>query len=245
MDGASIFRSRCWRLIAPVLLITSVVCAACTPYLGTTYKSYLRHVRENNDPNIRYVAYAKLGSRSLYESPAEKGEAVRLLIAKFEEGREPIAVRAAIIRSLGNLGDQRARAVVLKAANDNDNAIIRVEACRALGKVGLPEDATLLARIMMVDKLEDCRIAAIESMGTLKAEDPRRYQILLEGMDHDDPAIRLECLRALRTLTHQDLGVDPAAWRRELEPKIAALKTAAETPTAPAQAAAARDQKPK
>ena len=32
--------------------------------------------------------------------------------------------------------------MIIKAANDVENAVIRVEACRALGKVGLPEDAT-------------------------------------------------------------------------------------------------------
>ena len=76
-----------------------------------------------------------------------------------------MAVRAVIVRSLGNLGDRRARHEIVKAANDVENAVIRVEACRALGKVGLPEDATLLARIMTIDKLEDCRIAAIEGAG--------------------------------------------------------------------------------
>ena len=32
----------------------------------------------------------------------------------------------------------------------------------------------------------------------------RIYNILLDGMDHDDPAIRLECLRALRQITGKD-----------------------------------------
>ncbi len=237
MDGASLVKSRISRLSSVVWLMSLTSGVSCTPYIGTTSQSFLRHVRENNDPNIRYVAYAKLGSPGLYASEAEKGEAVQTLIAKFQEGREPVAVRAAIIRSLGNLGDRRARAVVLKAANDTENAVIRVEACRALGKVGLPQDATLLARIMMIDKLEDCRIAAIESLGTLKAEDPRIYQILLDGMEHDDPAIRLECVCALREITQKDLGVDPAVWRRDLEPKIAAMAAATKKPSSPEGAA--------
>jgi len=233
MDGASISKSRCCRLISILWLVVFAAGAGCTPYIGTTYKSFLRQVHENTDPNIRYVAYAKLGSPGLYENAAQKGEAVRTLIAKFQEGREPVAVRAAIIRSLGNLRDRRVRDVVVKAANDVENPLIRIEACRALGKVGLPEDATLLARIMTIDKLEDCRIAAIESLGMLKVEDPRIYQILLDGMDHDDPAIRLECLRALREITHKDLGVDPAAWRRDLEPTIASMSSPSTKPASP------------
>ncbi len=171
----------------------------------------------STDPNVRYVAYAKLGSPSAYENKAQKDEAVETLIAKYQEGKEPMAIRAVIIRSLGTLGDQRARHVVIKAANDPE-AVIRVEGCRALGKVGLPEDATILARIMTVDTLEDCRIAAIEGLGWLKSNDPRINRILLDGMDHDDPAIRYECLNALRRITGKDLGVDPAPWRKALEP---------------------------
>jgi HEAT repeat protein len=221
MDGESVSSS--W--VPRVLLFGVILClahsGACTPYIGTTYKSFIRQARENPDPNIRYIAYAKLGSPSLYEDKVQKDEAVRIMVAKLEEGREPTAIRAAIIRSLGNLGDRRARAAILRGVSDTDNGMIRVEACRALGKVGLPEDGTTLARIMMVDKLEDCRIAAIEAIGSLKSPEPRIYQILIEGMDHEDPAIRYQCLQSLRTITEKDYGVDPAAWRRELQPILA------------------------
>jgi HEAT repeat protein len=220
MDGTSLSIWCGFRKATVFLFLCMTAVVGCSTFLGTTSKSFLRQVRENPDPNVRYVAYAKLGIRDIYETGAQKKEAVDTLIAKFEEGLEPVAVRAVIVRSLGNLGDRRARGVVLKAVNDVDNAVIRVEACRALGKVGSPEDATTLARIMTVDKLEDCRIASIEGIGLLKARDPRIYQILLDGMDHDDPAIRLECLRALRSITGKDVGIDPAAWRRELDPTI-------------------------
>ncbi len=230
MVGAPSSRSRCVRLVLLLPLIGLTAAHGCSPYIGTTYQSFLRQVRENPDPNIRYIAYAKLGTPGIYESKAQKEEAVKILVAKFEAGKEPVAIRAAIVRSLGNLGDKRARDVILSAIGDKDNAVIRVEACRALGKVGLPEDATTLARIMMIDTLEDCRIAAIEAIGMLKAEDPRIYQILLDGMDNDDPAIRLECLQSLRTLTKKDYGINPADWRRELEPAIAAMSKAAAPP---------------
>jgi HEAT repeat protein len=239
MDGVSTSTSisRSFRLFSLLSLVGLAAGAGCTPYIGTTYKSFLRRAKEDPDPNIRYIAYAKLGSPALYEDNVQKGEAVRALIAKFQEGREPVATRAAIIRSLGNLGDRRARDVVLKAAGDVENPLIRVEGCRALGKIGLREDATLLARIMTIDRLEDCRIAAIESLGKLKAQDPRIYQILLDGMEHDDPAIRLECRRALREITGKDLGVDAAAWRRDLEPTIAAMSAAPAKAAAPARGA--------
>src|SRR5262249_52640765 len=144
------------------------------------------------------------------------------------------AIRAVIIRSLGALKDRRARDLLAEATNDSEG-VIRAEACRALGKIGLPQDVTLLARIMTVDNLEDCRIAAIEGIGSLKTKDPRILYVLLEGMEHDDPAIRLASVKALREITGKDLGVDPAVWRRTLQTQIAADAQPSGTPRPPAE----------
>jgi HEAT repeat protein len=230
MDDASLSKTQWIRHIALILVVAAAAATGCSTYIGTTSKSFLHQVRENPDPNIRYIAYSKLGVPSAYDNQAQKDEAIGIMIAKLREAKEPVAVRAVIVRSLGNLGDRRARQEIIKAANDVENAVIRVEACRALGKVGQPEDATILARIMTIYKLEDCRIAAIEGLGMLKAQDPRIFNILLDGMDHDDPAIRLECLRALREITGKDAGVDPAAWRRELEPTLKELAAKSVSP---------------
>jgi len=204
-------------LFHSIAVVTTI--GGCSTYIGTTSASFLRQVRTNPDPNIRYVAYAKLGLPSIYDDEKHKAEAIETLTAKYAEAREPVAIRAIIVRSLGNLGDGRARPVAVRAANDSE-AMIRLEGCRALGKVGKPEDATILARIMTVDTLEDCRIAAIEGLGSLKVQDPRINQVLLDGMEHDDPAIRLECLKSLRKITRKDFGTEPAAWRRELQPNV-------------------------
>jgi hypothetical protein len=230
MDGQARSKSlvRWYSVVAVIVHLTAA--GGCSTYVGTTSKSFLNQVKNSTDPNVRYVAYVKLGSPHAYEDKAHKDEAVQTLIAKYQEGKEPVAIRAVIIRSLGTLGDQRARHVVIKAVNDPE-AVIRVEGCRALGKVGLPEDATILARIMTVDTLEDCRIAAIEGLGWLKSSDPRINRLLLDGMDHDDPAIRYECLNALRRSTGKDLGVDPGPWRKSLEPTPEATKTSTSTST--------------
>jgi HEAT repeat protein len=235
MDGMSYSKPRRSRPVIGIITIVAAAVAGCSTYIGTTAKSFLKQARENPDPNIRYIAYAKLGSPRIYDSEAQKAEAVDALVAKLEEGREPVAVRAVIIRSLGNLRDRRARDAVKKAVGDTENAVVRVEACRALGKVGLPEDAATLARVMSIDKLEDCRIAAIEAIGMLKSVEPRIYLLLLDGMDHADPAIRYECLESLRSLTGKDAGIDTVAWRRELEPMLKANSPATASAAAVAQ----------
>src|ERR1017187_5692472 len=70
---------------------------------SSSYKSFMRQARENPDPNIRYIAYAKLGSPSIYEDNVQKDEAVKIMLGKLEESKEPVAIRAAIIRSLGGV----------------------------------------------------------------------------------------------------------------------------------------------
>ena len=218
MDGASPCNYRSARKPAWLAIIAFAIVAGCSTYIGTTSKSFMKEVRSNPDPNTRYLAYAKLGAPHIYAHPEEKAEAVKLLIAKLNEGKEPLAVRAVIIRSLGNLGDPQAREPISRAVADPEG-VIRTEACRALGKVGHPEDVTTLAGVMAADNLEDCRIAAIEGIGALKAKDPRIFHILIEGMDHEDPAIRLSCYRSLKQITGKDLGNTTEAWRRELEPE--------------------------
>jgi HEAT repeat protein len=187
-------------------------CSQHSQYLGTTAKSFLGEIRKNPDPNVRYLAYHKLASPQCYDGPTDKDEAVRTLIEKLEIGQEPIASRAVICRTLGELRDPAARESLIKAVGDQDG-LVRVQACRALGKVGKDEDAALLARVMTIDTLEDCRISAIEGLAELKSEDPRILQMLVAGMEHDDPAIRLASLQALRQTTNKDYGVEVAKWR--------------------------------
>ncbi len=187
----------------------------CSPFIGTTAASFLRKARESDDPNIRYLAYSKLGSMGCYDRQEQKDEAVELLVENMKPGREPTATRAIICRTLGELRRPEAHEVLVKATEDPD-PIVRCEAFRALGKVGTIEDAALLARLMTVDRNLDCRLAAIDGIGELHASDSRILGMLVDQMDHDDPSIRLASLRALRKLTKKDLGVVPEPWREFL-----------------------------
>ncbi len=207
------------RFLSSVLLFCTLTVAGCTTWVGTTAKSFLGHVRKDPDPNVRYVAYSKLGDPHAYDSQEEKDEAVRVLIEKYEKGHEPIATRAIICRTLGQLGDPRARHLLIRGVSSSE-AVIKIESCRALGKVGRPEDATVLAQVMTLDNMEDARIAAIEGLAEIKTKDPRIYQMLVENMDHEDPAIRLASLNTLRKLTGKDHGTNPADWKRALKPLI-------------------------
>ena len=215
MDDANPRRTAVARMAIVAVLLAAVPSIGCrSTFIGTTASSFLRTIRENPDPNDRYVAYGKLGSARCYDRDEQKAEAVRLLVETIEADREPVASRAVICRTLGELRDPAARPVLIKMVEDPE-AIIRAEACRALGKVGGPEDAPLLIRIMTVDSLADCRVAAIEGLAELKTDDPRIQQQLVEGMEHADPAIRLASLQAIRKVTGKDLGIEAGPWRED------------------------------
>ncbi len=143
-----------------------------------------------------------------------------------------------ICRTLGELRRPAARQALIKAVSDPEG-MVRTQACRALGKVGRPEDATVLSRVMTVDTLEDCRIAAIEGLGELKAERPADQQVLVDGMEHDDPAVRLASLNALRAITGEDFGVEPGPWRKYLQSQVASQTPAPSTARTASPASAA------
>ena len=125
-------------------------------FRGTTSASFLRTIEESNDPNTRYVAYNDLASPRGYDDEGQKAEAAKVLSRKLKVGREPNATRAVICRTLGILRRPEAREVILAATNDED-PLVRAEACRALGRVGRSEDATILARVMSLDVSAECR----------------------------------------------------------------------------------------
>lgn len=230
MDDRAFWKGATLTAASRGIVALAVLASGCGAYVGTTARSFLGHVRNNPDPNARYLAYSKLGSKDVFDTDEQRGEAVTVLIDRYENGKEPLASRAMICRTLGELGDPRARDVLLKAVHHQD-AVVKVEACRALGKVGRPEDATVLAQTMTLDNLEDARIAAIEGLSELKSQDPRIFKVLLDAMEHDDPAIRLGSLNALRKITGKDLGTEPGPWRKELEPVLAATPAGLAAPS--------------
>jgi HEAT repeat protein len=200
-----------FALMATALAATCM--AGCSGFQGTTAASFLRKVRDDPDPNVRYLAYQHLSSPNCYDDEAQKAEAVRTLIGKLGQGLEPVASRAMICRTLGELRDPAAHDALIQAVGDPEG-VVRAQACRALGKVGRSEDATV-------------RIAAIEGIGELKVSDPRVLEVLVTDMDHDDPAIRWASLQALRKITGKDLGAETAPWRKYLQNHLASAGTSA------------------
>jgi hypothetical protein len=206
------------RTLGVVAIVATTGCAGFQgfKFRGTTAASFLRTIEENKDPNERYIAYDRLSSPRCYDDEGQTERAARTLVEKLKSGHEPNATRAVICRTLGMLRRPEAREVILGVVNDEDT-LVRTEACRALGRVGRPEDATVLARVMTVDVAAECRLAAIESLGELRTKDRRINEFLVTGMEHEEPAIRVASMNALKSITGKDLGVDALAWKKYIE----------------------------
>jgi HEAT repeat protein len=198
--------------LATVLLALATL-SGCANHIGTTAASFMKKIEESPDPNLRHIAYQKLADRDCYNDEAQMAKAARMLSDRLLGGKEPIASRTEICRTLGRLRRPEAREAIIKACDDEEE-IVRGEACRALGHVGQPTDLPVLSRHMTSDTSLDCRVAAIEGLATLKVANPQIEMQLVDGMEHEDPAIRVSSLRTLRAISGKDLGVEAAPWRK-------------------------------
>jgi HEAT repeat protein len=209
MDGPTSQRTLLATLASLALTLGQ---PGCTGPVGTTAGSAMRKARESGDPNVRHMAYERLGTDRAYDDEGQKAEATKLMAARLESKGEPTASRAVLCRSLGQLGRAESQSALRKAVEDPE-AVVRAEACRALGTVGSAEDAATLARIMAADTSIDCRVAAIEGLERLKPRDHRIAAALAEAMDHNDPAVRTAALKALRSISGKDFGLASKPWR--------------------------------
>jgi HEAT repeat protein len=146
-------------------------------------------------------------------------ETARQLAWQLEKGNEPVATRAMICRTLGQLRQEEGRAAVL-ARVDDPEPVVQIEAIRALGRLGHSDDAATLVRLAHAANSINARITAIEALGELKPRDPRVGLSLVDGMEQPDPAIRLASHEALVKLEGKDLGMESKAWRGIFEDRL-------------------------
>jgi HEAT repeat protein len=218
-----------WTRSFVVVGITLSLVTGCTALSqGTTAPSFMRTIRTSQDPNLRYQAYVNLGSPDIYDSPLQKADAVKLLSSRLRAEKEPRATRAIICKTLGDLKHPGGRKAVLVAVDDPDPDV-RAAAYIALGKLGTAADATTLAGKISTDTVIDCKIAAIEGLRDIKFDDPHIEVALVDGMEDENPAIRLWCLETLEAVTGKDLGVEPAPWRKYAADRLAKLGPGATT----------------
>lgn len=104
---------------------------------------------------------------------------------------------------------------------DDDNAKVRMAACRALGRRKEPAAPSLLAQTAGADSNEDVRQAAIDALANHKS--PVAIESLRNALRDRNPATRDLAMESLRDATGKNLGTTPQEW-------IDALQTPANQP---------------
>jgi HEAT repeat protein len=137
----------------------------------------------------------------------------------------------AAAEALGEIKDPRAVDPLIAFVKSDANALARGYAARSLGQIGDPRVYDTLAAILDdTTQPTGPRLGAAVGIETLG--DPRAVEPMINALDDKDLAKVAE--RYLRKTTGQNLGPDPAAWRRWFEEDKKKGAAAAPTPAATA-----------
>jgi HEAT repeat protein len=101
---------------------------------------------------------------------------------------------------------------VLQIANRDDDAGVRMAACRAWGKRGDKKGVAALAQILGSDTDVDVRITAARELADFS--DPIAYQALGLAIDEDNPALTYRAVQSLRAASGRDFGNNLDAWQQ-------------------------------
>lgn len=124
-----------------------------------------------------------------------------------------------ILATLGRTGQPRVWTALARYL-DHDDADVRAAAAGALGALGGRDSGPSLLARLPVELERAPRVALAQAVQKLVLRDAAEN--LIEWLDDRDPEVRAATLRALQTVTGQNLGPDPDPWRawwQENKPK--------------------------
>ena len=134
-------------------------------------------------------------------------------VALHALGDEDKYIRAVAAGALGKLGPEASEAIpALTRALADPEAYVRQEVAKALGEIG-PEAVPALI-LALKDESGGVREAAVKALGAIGPEAEEAVPALIrimEQAEHDYQ--RRYPADALKAITGQDFGDDPAAWR--------------------------------
>jgi HEAT repeat protein len=157
---------------------------------------------------------AALRSSAARLAPQEQEQIAAELAGRLKDEPSP-AMRIELARALGELPTASAQAA-LAASLADENAQVRVVACKSLGRRPTAESLQALGMAVAGDSDLDVRIAAARQLGQFR--DPAAAQALRPALDENDAALQGIAMQSLRRLTgqHQYANSVPA-WREYLD----------------------------
>jgi HEAT repeat protein len=115
-----------------------------------------------------------------------------------------------VLASLGHAGQPRVWTTLVRYL-DHDEADVRAAAVTALGALGGRDSGPSLAARVPVEQDRAVRVALAQAVQKLVLRDAAGT--LIEWLDDPDVEVRACSVRALQTITGQNLGSDPGPWR--------------------------------
>lgn len=182
---------------------------------GRSPAEYTRMAMDPYDANARYVGTAALAGAFFANAPP--------YLALFEDNADDAdpSVRAVAIRGLANHGEARHAPLLAAALSDPDD-LVRLEAARGLQRLHNPEAVeALLDAARPLDPLNPglggepqagTRAEAATALG--QYAQARVVESLIAALRDESLAVNRAAEASLRTLTGNDLGLDPSVWVR-------------------------------
>jgi hypothetical protein len=156
---------------------------------------------QDDDSDVRWLAAMALGEM-------KDRQAVEPLMGALSDAYQNVRKEAA--GSLGAIGDSRATAALIPLLKDT-NWKIRVQAAEALGNIKDPR-AALPLRNALQDPTWNVRSHAAAALGEIK--DLSSLDALVSLLNDSDAVVRYNAAEVLKKITGEDLGQDPAAWKK-------------------------------
>ncbi len=186
------------RVLALVLVLAPV--AGCGFFRGT--QTDARNVM-HPDADIRRETVQAIG-----EAPPSP-DAMTVLVDRLLKDPDPL-VRAQAARSLGRHRYPEGVAYLLEALKDT-HAVVRWDACDALGHVGDPVAVEPIMALLVTDDNVDVKRAAAGSLTLFK--DERSIPALIAALGDLEPGVAKSAANALVLITGQGFGLDREAWQ--------------------------------
>ncbi|MCA9124398.1 MAG: HEAT repeat domain-containing protein [Planctomycetaceae bacterium] len=109
----------------------------------------------------------------------------------------------------------------LQLAINDEDADVRIAACRAWGRRGGPEALDILTQTVSSDSDLDVRLAATTQLA--KFRDQQSIEALAIALNDKDPALQHRAVQSLKSVSGQDYGDNVPAWRDFVEGRSPAL----------------------
>jgi HEAT repeat protein len=143
----------------------------------------------------------------------QRNAAAQELATQMQNEVDPL-LRAEIVRALGQLNAEPSAEALRLAIKDNE-ATVRIAACKAWRDVGGAEGVSVLSEVIASDTDDDVRMAATRCLGEFK--DPIAVQGLAVALDDSNPALQHRAMESLKECSGRDLGHDVVAWREYIQ----------------------------